>query len=192
MAPAMRTVDNAIDAGGVTPPAEVEVWDPLVRVFHWSLATLFMVAYATGDEVERVHIAAGYAIAGLIALRVVWGFVGPRHARFSNFVRSPRAVLAYLRDVALLRAPRYLGHNPAGGAMIIALLVMLAGTSITGYMMTTDAFWGAKWVEEVHEAFANLTVGLIVFHVLGVLISSFEHRENLVKSMITGQKRLRR
>ena len=76
--------------------------------------------------------------------------------------------------------------------MIIALLVMLAGTSITGYMMTTDAFWGAKWVEEVHEAFANLTVGLIVFHVLGVLISSFEHRENLVKSMITGQKRLRR
>jgi cytochrome b len=192
MAPAMRTVDNAIDAGGVTPPAEVEVWDPLVRVFHWSLATLFMVAYATGDEVERVHIAAGYAIAGLIALRVVWGFVGPRHARFTNFVRSPRAALADLRDVALLRAPRYLGHNPAGGAMIIALLVMLAGTSITGYMMTTDAFWGAKWVEEVHEAFANLTVGLIVFHVLGVLISSFEHRENLVKSMITGQKRLRR
>ncbi|HEY5167508.1 MAG TPA: cytochrome b/b6 domain-containing protein, partial [Pseudolabrys sp.] len=169
----MRTVDNAIDAGGVTPPAEVEVWDPLVRVFHWSLATLFMVAYATGDEVERVHIAAGYAIAGLIALRVVWGFVGPRHARFTNFVRSPRAALADLRDVALLRAPRYLGHNPAGGAMIIALLVMLAGTSITGYMMTTDAFWGAKWVEEVHEAFANLTVGLIVFHVLGVLISSF-------------------
>jgi cytochrome b len=192
MAPAMRTVDNAIAAGDVTSPAAVKVWDPFVRVFHWSLATLFLVAYATGDEVERVHIAAGYAIAGLIALRVVWGFVGPRHARFSNFVRSPRAVLAYLRDVALLRAPRYLGHNPAGGAMIIALLVMLAGTSITGYMMTTDAFWGAKWVEEVHEAFANLTVGLIVFHVLGVLISSFEHRENLVKSMITGQKRLRR
>jgi cytochrome b len=192
MAPAMRTADNAIAAGGVTPPAAVKVWDPLVRVFHWSLATLFLVAYVTGDEIERVHVAAGYAIAGLIALRVVWGFVGPRHARFSNFVRSPRAVLAYLRDVALLRAPRYLGHNPAGGAMIIALLVMLAGTSITGYMMTTDAFWGAKWVEEVHEAFANLTVGLIVFHVLGVLISSFEHRENLVKSMITGQKRLRR
>ena len=80
----------------------------------------------TGDEIEQVHIAAGYAIAGLIALRIVWGFVGPRHARFSNFVRSPRAVLAYLRDVALLRAPRYLGHNPAGGAMIIALLVMLS------------------------------------------------------------------
>ena len=90
---------------------------------------------------------AGYTIAGLIALRIIWGFVGPRHARFSNFVRSPREVLAYLRDVALFRAPRYLGHNPAGGAMIVALLVMLTGTSITGYMMTTDAYWGAKGVE---------------------------------------------
>jgi cytochrome b len=117
------------------------------------------------------------------------GFIGSRYARFSNFIQSPRQILAYLRDVAMFRAPRYLGHNPAGGAMIIALLVMLVGTSITGYMMTTDAFWGAKSVEEVHEAFANLTVGLVVFHVLGVLLSSFEHRENLVKSMITGWKR---
>ncbi len=182
-------MNDTIEAGGVTPPATVKVWDPFVRVFHWSLATLFLVAYVTGDEIERVHIAAGYTIAGLIALRIVWGFVGPAHARFSNFVRSPRAIFAYLRDVALLRAPRYLGHNPAGGAMIVALLIMLTGTGLTGYMMTTDAFWGAKWVEEVHEVFANLTVGLIVFHVLGVLISGFEHGENLVKSMITGRKR---
>ena len=185
----MSTIDNTIGAGGATPPAAIKVWDPFVRVFHWSLATLFLTAYATGEDAGQVHIAAGYAIAGLIALRIVWGFVGPRHARFSNFVRSPRQVLAYLRDVALLRAPRYLGHNPAGGAMIIALLVMLVGTATTGYMMTTDAFWGAKWVEEIHETFANLTVGLVVLHVLGVLLSSFLHGENLVKSMITGQKR---
>lgn len=185
----MSTVDNAIEAGGAMPPATVKVWDPFVRVFHWSLAALFLAAYATGDEFAQAHIAAGYAIAGLIALRIVWGFAGPRHARFSDFVRSPRQVLAYLRDVAVFRAPRYLGHNPAGGAMIVALLVMLAGTGVTGYMMTTDAFWGAKWVEEVHEAAANLTVGLIVAHVLGVLLCSFEHGENLVKSMVTGRKR---
>ena len=184
----MRTEDNAIGAGAVTPPATVKVWDPFVRVFHWSLATLFLVAYVTGDETERLHIAVGYAIAGLVALRIIWGFVGPRHARFSDFVRSPHVVLSYLREVALLRAPRYLGHNPAGGAMIIALLLMLAGTCITGYMMTTDAFWGAKWVEEVHETFANLTVGLVVLHVIGVLISSFEQGESLVKSMFTGWK----
>ncbi|HEY6858226.1 MAG TPA: cytochrome b/b6 domain-containing protein [Pseudolabrys sp.] len=177
-----------IEAGGAMPPATVKVWDPFVRVFHWSLATLFMVAYVSGDDVEQVHIAAGYAIAGLIALRIIWGSIGPRYARFSNFVQSPRQVLSYIRDVAIFRAPRYLGHNPAGGAMIIALLVMLVGTSITGFMMTTDAFWGAKWVEEIHEAFANLTAALVVIHVLGVLLSSFGHRENLVKSMITGWK----
>ena len=139
--------------------------------------------------IEKVHIAAGYTIAALLALRIVWGVVGPRHARFESFVRSPRDVLAYLRDVALLRAPRYIGHNPAGGAMILALLAMLAGTCATGLMMTTDAYWGAKWVEEVHEVLANLTVGLIALHVLGVLAASFEHGENLVKAMVTGRKR---
>ena len=176
----MTSVNHAIEAGGATPPATVKVWDLFVRVFHWSLATLFIVAYATGDEIERVHIAAGYTIAALLALRVVWGLVGPRHARFVNFVRPPRAVLAYLRDVALLRAPRYLGHNPAGGLMIVALIAMLGATCATGYLMTTDAFWNAKWVENVHETFANLTVGLIALHVIGVLITSFEHGENLV------------
>ncbi|RXH35720.1 cytochrome B561 [Bradyrhizobium nanningense] len=185
----MSAIHDAIVAGGDKPPATVKVWDPFVRVFHWSLAGLFLLAYATGDEIEKVHIVAGYTIAGLLALRIVWGFVGPRHVRFSDFVRAPRAVLAYMRDVALLRAPRYLGHNPAGGAMIVALIVMLIGTCITGYMMTTGSFWGAKWVEEVHEAFANLTIGLVVVHVLGVLVASFEHRENLVKAMITGRKR---
>ena len=185
----MNTSENAIGAGGATLLEAIKVWDPFVRVFHWSLAALFLAAYVTGDDAGQMHIAAGYAIAGLIASRIVWGFVGPRHARFSNFVRSPREVLTYLRDVIMFRAPRYLGHNPAGGVMIIALLVLLLGTGLTGYLMTTDVFWGAKWVEEVHEALANLTVGLIVFHVVGVLISSLKDGENLVKSMITGWKR---
>jgi cytochrome b len=185
----MTIVNNTVEAGGVTPPATVKVWDPFVRVFHWSLVTLFVVAYATGDEIELVHIAAGDAIAGLVALRIVWGFVGPRHARFGSFVQSPRKVLAYLRDVALLRAPRYLGHNPAGGVMIVALLVVLSGTCVTGVMLTTDAFWGSKWLGEVHEAFANVMVALIAFHVFGVLVASFEHRENLITAMFTGRKR---
>lgn len=185
----MSAINDGIEVGGETPPASVRVWDPFVRVFHWSLAGLFLLAYATGDEIETVHIAAGYTIAGLLGLRILWGFVGPRNARFSDFVRSPRAVLAYMRDVALLRAPRYLGHNPAGGTMVVALIVTLIVTCSTGYMMTTGTFWGAKWVEEVHEAFANLTIGLIVVHVLGVLLASFQHGENLVKAMITGRKR---
>jgi cytochrome b len=189
----MKTMSNTIGAGGATPPAKVKVkvkvWDPFVRIFHWSLVASFVIAYATGDEIERVHVAAGYTIAGLLAARIIWGFVGPQHARFSNFVRPPREVLAYVRDVALLRAPRYIGHNPAGGAMIVALILALAGTCGTGYMMTTDAYWGSKLIEHVHEFLANLTVGLVVAHVLGVLIASFEHRENLVASMISGRKR---
>ncbi len=185
----MSIVNDAIEAGGATPPATIKVWDLFVRVFHWSLAALFITAYATGDDVERVHIVVGYAIAGLLALRIVWGFIGPGHARFANFVRSPWETMAYLRDVAVLRAPRYLGHNPAGGLMIVALIAMLGATCATGYMMTNDAFWGAKWVEEVHEGLANTTLALVILHVLGVLIASFEHRENLVAAMVTGRKR---
>jgi cytochrome b len=184
--------DNVmIEAGGATPPATVKVWDPFVRVFHWSLVALFVIAYATGDEVERVHIAAGYGIAGLLMLRIVWGIIGPRHARFTDFVRPPREALGYLRDALMLRARRYIGHNPAGGLMVVALIIMLGGTCMTGYMMTTNAFWGSEAMEEVHGALANATIALIALHVLGVLVSSFEHRENLVKAMVTGRKRAR-
>ena len=185
----MTIANEAIEAGGTAPPVEVKVWDLFVRLFHWSLVAAFVVAYATGDELEKVHIAAGYTIAALVGLRVVWGFVGPQHARFANFVRPPREMLANLRDAMLFRAPRYLGHNPAGGAMILALIAMLTATCVTGVMMTTDAYWGAKWVEEVHEVLANTTVALIALHVAGVLFASFEHRENLVKAMVTGWKR---
>jgi cytochrome b len=193
MAAAMSTVNDNVtsEAGGTMPPATVKVWDLFVRVFHWSLVSLFALAYMTGDEVEKVHIAAGYAIAGLLTLRIVWGFVGPRHARFSDFVRSPREALCYLRDVVLLRARRYVGHNPAGGLMVVALLIMLIGTCGTGYLMTTDAYWGSKALGEIHELLANTTFGLIVLHVMGVLVASFEHRENLIKAMITGRKAAR-
>ena len=178
-----------VEAGGATPPATVKVWDPFVRVFHWSLVSLFVLAYATGDEIQYVHNAAGYAIAALVALRILWGFVGPRHARFRDFVRSPREAIGYARDAMLFRARRYIGHNPAGGLMVIALIVMLTATCATGYLMTTDAYWGSEAMEEVHGALANATVALIVLHVIGVLVASFEHRENLVRAMITGRKR---
>jgi cytochrome b len=180
---------TVIEAGGDMPPATIRVWDPFVRVFHWSLVGLFALAYVTGDEIQRVHIAAGYAIAGLLALRIMWGFVGPRHARFSDFVRTPREALAYLKDVLLLRARRHIGHNPAGGLMVIALISMLGATSVTGYLMTTDPYWGSEAVEDLHEVLANATVALVALHVLGVLIASFQHRENLVRAMITGRKK---
>jgi cytochrome b len=185
----MTVTQDRVATVGASPPAAVRTWDPFVRVFHWTLVALFAIALATGDEIERVHIAAGYGIAILLGLRLVWGVIGPRNARFASFVRSPRKVFAYIREVRNLTAPRYLGHNPAGGAMIVALLAALMGTAATGYMMTTEAYWGAKWVEELHEALAYGTLALVGLHVLGVAISSLLHRENLVKAMWTGRKR---
>lgn len=170
-------------------PETEKVWDLLVRIFHWSLLGLFIFAYFTGDEWDWAHERAGYAIAALIAVRIVWGVIGSKHARFSDFIYSPTTVIAFLRDTVAMRAKRYIGHNPAGGAMVIALIISIIAISVSGYMMTMDMFWGEKWVEEVHEISVNGTLVLVALHVIGVLFASFEHKENLVKSMITGLKR---
>ena len=167
----------------------VKVWDPVVRVFHWSFAAAVFIALIS-DEDRALHEAAGYAALALILVRIIWGFLGPRHARFSSFVRSPGAVLAYLKDVAGLRARRYLGHNPAGGAMILLLLAMVATAGISGWLSETDRFFGVAWVEDLHRASANALIALIAFHVAGVVFSSVMHGENLVRAMITGRKAL--
>lgn len=176
-------------SGRESRPDRIKVWDPIVRVFHWSLVAFFLFSYLTGDEWKSAHILSGYVVGGLIAARLVWGLVGSHHARFVNFVYSPRTIASFLCDTARLRAKRYIGHNPAGGAMVVALLLMVTGIVTTGYMMTTDAYWGIEWVEDAHEIFVNLTLGLIVLHVGGVVLASLEHRENLVRSMFTGHKR---
>jgi len=176
-------------AGGVTPPATVAVWDPFVRLFHWSLVTLFVCAFLTGDEIDWLHQWAGYAIAVLVGLRVIWGFIGPRHARFASFLRPPSEVLAFLRQSLRLGAPRHLGHNPAGGYMVIAMFGLLAYLSVTGMLLTTDAYWGAHVLKAAHEAGAYAMVGLVMLHLAGVALASVEHGENLVRAMVTGRKR---
>ncbi|MCB1149359.1 MAG: cytochrome b/b6 domain-containing protein [Chlamydiia bacterium] len=169
--------------------ATAKVWDPLVRVFHWSLVASFAVAWLTADEVQSLHEWAGYAAAALIGFRLLYGLVGPRYARFSQFVRGPRTTVDYAADVLRRREKRYLGHNPLGALMVIALLVTMAAIATTGFMMTTDAYWGVDWVQEVHETLANLMLALVILHVLGVVFASLAHHENLVRSMITGRKR---
>lgn len=181
-----------------------KVWDPLVRIFHWLLVLAFTIAYLTEDEWMTVHVWAGYTIIGLLVFRVIWGFIGPRHARFADFIYRPGTVLHYMRDSLHLRAKRYLGHNPLGGMMVLALLVFLILTTLSGlfaYAVDEQAgplagiapslsfLSGEAW-EEMHEFFANFTLFLVFFHILGVLMESFIHRENLIKSMITGQKRI--
>jgi cytochrome b len=185
---ALEQADGARPRAPSAAGREVVVWDPLVRLFHWGLVAAVTVAFLADDS-ARLHEGAGYVVLGLLAFRALWGFVGPEHARFADFVPGPRALGAYLRDLARLRPRRYLGHNPAGGLMIVALLLALLVTAGSGWLMTTDRFWGVGWVEELHEGAADVTLALIVVHVAGVVVASLLHRENLVRAMITGRKR---
>ncbi len=167
----------------------VRVWDPLVRLFHWSLVLSFAIAWLSANAWEDIHTWAGYAAGGLIVLRLAWGFIGTPYARFSHFVRSPRTTLAYLRAVVTGSESRHVGHNPAGGAMIVALLLGMAATAFTGWLLTTDAFWGVSWMQHLHNWSAHGLILLVGLHLAGVALASYRHRENLVGAMIVGRKR---
>jgi len=177
----------------------VKVWDLPLRIFHWLLVVGFFIAYLTEDDLLTVHVWTGYLVAGLLVFRLIWGFIGNDYARFSNFLCSPAKSIAYLKDLIALKTQRYIGHNPAGAAMIVLLLVSLLATVITGL-----AVYGAdqaagplagigsaneKMWEEVHEFFANFTLVLVVVHVAGVAIESYIHRENLARAMVHGFKK---
>jgi cytochrome b len=173
-------------------PQTVKVWDPLVRILHWTLAVGIAAAWATAEESARLHEAVGLGLLAAIALRSLWGLVGPRHARFAGFVPGPGGFLAYLGDLLSGRARRHLGHNPAGGAMIVALLTGLLVTIATGIGMAyglPGLPLRGEALEEIHEAAAAGTLVLIVLHVGGVILSSLLHRENLILAMVTGRKR---
>lgn len=185
----MTNAASGAPEAGEELSAMVRVWDPLVRVFHWSLVAAFAISWITADEWKSAHVLAGYAVVVLIGFRIVWGFVGPRRARFADFLFRPATVLSFLFDSLKMRAKRHLGHNPAGGAMVIALLALLGVISVSGIMMRTDAFWGVEWVEDLHEVAANLSLLLVALHLGGVALASLEHGENLVRAMITGRKR---
>ncbi len=181
---------------------KIKVWDPLVRVFHWSMVTAFAIAYITEDDFLTIHSWAGYLILGLLVTRIIWGFVGSRYARFSNFVYSRATIVQFLKDTLRFRAKRYLGHNPAGGAMVILLITSLLITTLTGvallgadehagplasWFVASSDIWGEA-LEEVHEFFANFTLFLVFVHIVGVLVESFIHKENLVSAMLSGFK----
>ncbi|WP_036233224.1 cytochrome b/b6 domain-containing protein [Marinobacterium litorale] len=174
----------------VKEPTTVKVWDPLVRLFHWSLVASFAVAYISSEEWQELHETCGYIVVGLICFRLLWGLIGSPYARFSQFVRHPRTVFAYLHDIRHGREARYLGHNPAGGMMVVALLAGLGALTFTGWLATTDRYWGVDWVQELHAVIGNGILLLVGLHVAGVILASLRHRESLVRSMLHGRKRL--
>lgn len=166
------------------------VWDPLVRIFHWSLVASFAANALITDPEGKLHRQVGYVVAGLIAVRLVWGLVGPRHARFADFPPSPGAALRQLGEMITGRVSRHVGHTPLGALMIYNLLLTLALIAGSGWLMTTDAFWGVEWVEEVHEVLVTWAEISVVGHVAAVVLESRRTGVNLPKAMISGYKDL--
>lgn len=168
---------------------EIRVWDPLLRVLHWSLVLLCGAAWVTAEHTEQAHEAFGIAIAAIVGIRLLWGFIGSRYARFADFVRPPREALAYLRNLLTGRSPHYAGHNPAGGLSAIALLVTMLFVAASGWAAVHGPLAGAHWLEEAHEIAAGALGALVAVHLIGVVVSSIAGRENLVRAMLTGRKR---
>lgn len=177
----------AADATDVSA-RRIRVWDLPVRVFHWALALSFAGAYvlAESERQRQIHVMFGYTVLGLVAFRLIWGFVGTRYARFTSFAFGPRRALAYLRGLMAGNAPRHVGHNPLGSWAVYAILGVAAATGITGWMNLNEI--GGEAVEEVHEVLANGWLVLVGMHIAGVLVSSLVHRENLARAMVTGYK----
>lgn len=167
----------------------VRVWDRAVRMLHWTLVASTAFSAIGLVALFGVHQPAGYVALAAVSLRVVWGVLGSRHARFAQFVRGPRASLRYARAVVVGREPRFVGHNPLGGWMVVALLGCVTGLALTGWLYTTDAFFGDETVETIHRALAWTLLWLVVVHVAGVIFTSLRHRENLVAAMFSGAKR---
>lgn len=169
-------------------PGTVRVWDPVVRLFHWTVVAgcVINLLFEGGNTFHR---AVGYVVAAAVAVRVAWGFAGKGHARFSDFIPRPVALLGYLRLLVSRNEPRFIGHNPAGSVMILLLLGSLTAVSITGWMMGLDRFFGNETLEELHETSAMTILVLAGIHVAAVVFESARHSENLIKAMITGRKR---
>jgi cytochrome b len=179
---------SPLETPQTTASRTVLVWDLPTRLFHWMLAASFLGAYLVSES-ERwiaLHAMLGYTAVGLVGFRLLWGIVGTRYARFTGFAWSPRAVVGYLKSLFSRQPQHYVGHNPAGSWAIAALLLLIIATAASGWATFNDI--GPEWIEDVHEMAANATLALVAFHVAGVVISSYLHRENLVRAMVTGVK----
>ena len=171
-----------------TENTTVKVWDWPVRVFHWTLAASVLGAFVTGEneDFERLHQTLGWVAAGLIAFRVVWGLVGTRYARFTEFISSPAQVWAYIKSLRSGQPQHFVGHNPVGAVAVMLLMGLTALSVYTGWLaLAEDA---AEWLEEAHEIAANTLITVVLVHVIGVLWGSRTHGENLLKAMLTGRK----
>lgn len=166
----------------------IRVWDRFVRAFHWALVSCVLANLLLLEEGDPPHRWAGYIATALVLARIVWGFVGSRHARFADFFPTPARVAEHWRLLREGQDDPHPGHNPFGALMMLALIGLILGLGSTGYLMGTDAYWGEEWLEELHGALANTLTACVGLHVLGALVMSRRSRVNLVRAMVTGVK----
>ena len=167
---------------------EITVWDHFVRVFHWSVASAFLLDFWVLEEGDPPHEWVGYFLGAMLILRITWGFIGPHNARFVNFFPTPSRVTKHLSDLRHNRLDHAEGHNPLGGAMVIALMLMLATVAMSGWMLTWDMFWGSSLMEDIHNISAEVTMILVVIHVAAIIIMGRITRIPLIRTMITGKR----
>jgi cytochrome b len=166
----------------------VKVWDPFVRLFHWSLVTCVMLNQFVLEAGETPHTWVGYAASALVVARLVWGFVGSRHARFVDFFPTPSRLQRHFRALRHGQHPAYVGHNPLGALMMLALMGIVLLLAVTGWLQTTDAFFGEEWLMALHAWLAN---GLLVaagLHAAAAILMGRLERVHLVRAMVTGVK----
>lgn len=183
-----NSIPSTAETAEVTTVRRILVWDFPTRIFHWTLAICFAGAIITQDmeSLRLVHNTCGYTMLGLVAFRIIWGVIGTRHARFSSFVPSPNRVFAYIKGLIMKKPIHTVGHNPLGALDVLLILSLVIGVATSGIAL--DSGFAEELFEEVHEFLANLLLLVIGLHVFGVIFSSLTHKENLIKSMISGKK----
>jgi cytochrome b len=185
---AERSRDGVKAADPQRQAAAQTVWSLRLRLLHWALALAMITSFATHEGGGKWHEWSGYVALTAATLRVLLGFVGSGRWRFSQFVRGVSATVSYARDVWHRREVRYLGHNPLGACMVLALLADAIATGLTGWLFTTDRFWGVQWLEDLHSVLGHALIPLLLLHLVGVAFTSWRHRENLVAAMVHGRK----
>jgi cytochrome b len=172
----------------MTDMQRILVWDLPVRLGHWLMAIGFALAWVTGDSEEwrLVHIFAGGTVTAIALFRLLWGIVGSKYARFTDFVRGPQPVFRYLKSLLSASPQHSVGHNPAGGWAILALLILALATGASGWLAYQEM--GGEWMGELHEGVASVMLAVVLVHLAGVMLGSLVHRENLVWAMLTGRK----
>ena len=185
--------------------ARIKVWDPLIRSFHWLLLLSFVAAYvAIKTGMQELHMICGYLLCALLIIRMVWGLVGSTYARFASFVYHPLTVMDYLQSIFRGNPQRHLGHNPAGGMMVMVLLMLLLTVALSGLVILaaieyegpllgltaglSDA-WAYRF-ENFHRLAVDIVWVMVAMHIIGVVLASVQHRENLVLSMFNGYKKM--